>query len=439
MSKCGMSEVVITPPLGSPIPGSVNERLSTGTKDELYAKALVVETESATFAIVALDAIDVPRRLVENVRARVSELAGIPGEHVMVSSTHTHTGGPTIQTSFVSAVDESYLDLLASRAADAVILAHSGRTEARIGFGRGLEADIAFNRRFLMRDGTVRMNPGIGNPDIVEPVGPIDPEVVVIRIDDAEGNPIGVVTNYSCHACVVGGTEYSADYPGELSRTLKRLLGPSAVSLFLQGASGDINHIDVSGRLATTKPNHYKVMGSILAYEAMKVREKTYAVDRLQAAVKLRRVPVRFRRPTEEQIASARQLLQSPEDGSPVTEVKFAKQMIELSRNTADEATEAEIQIFALGDLAIVGLPAEIFVEFGLEIKRGSPFRYTIVNQLTNGSVSGYVCTREAYLQGGYETRLRTYSRLQEEAGDLFVEHALGLLGEFDTQSPSPV
>lgn len=437
MFKCGLSEVVVTPKLGSPIPGSVNERFSTGTRDDLYAKSAVIETESATVAFIALDAIDVPRWLVERVRARVNESTGIPAEHVMVTSTHTHTGGPTIKTSFVNAVDETYLNNLADKAADAAIMAYSRRTEARIGFGRGHEADIAFNRRFRMQDGTVRMNPGIGNPHIVESVGTIDPEVLVIRIDDAAGKPLGVVTNYACHACVIPGTEYSGDYPGHLSRSLKQLLGQHVVSLFFPGACGDINHIDVSGRFPTTKSDHYQTMGSILAGEALKVRAKAQPAEPLQLQVKSAYVPVRFRQPTAEQLAEAERVLGLPEKEAPVSELKFARQLLQMSRGELglpDEA-EAEIQAFALGDLAIVGLPAEIFVEFGLQIKRGSPFAVTIVNELTNGSVSGYVCTQEAYRQGGYETRLRPYSRLQEEAGDMFVKHALQLLHELKAAS----
>ncbi|MDF2722089.1 MAG: Alkaline ceramidase domain protein, partial [Paenibacillus sp.] len=115
---------------------------------------------------------------------------------------------------------------------------------------------------------------------------------------------------------------------------------------------------------------------------------------------------------------------------APVTEVKFAKQILAMARKelSLPDAAQAEIQAIAFGDAVIVGLPAELFVEFGLRIKSGSPFPLTIVNELTNGSVSGYVCTQEAYRQGGYETRLRPYSRLHEETGDLFVEHALKLL-----------
>lgn len=427
--KCGMNEVTITPRLGSEIPGSTSDRLSSGIKDELYAKALAMEAEGMAWAIVALDAIDVPRSLVERLRERVREATGMPAEHVMVTSTHTHTGGPTIRTSYVNAVDESYLAWLADKAADAVTIAYRGRREARIGFGRGAEPDIAFNRRFRMKDGSVRMNPGIGNPDIVEPVGPIDPDVLVMRIDDADGQPIGVVSNYACHACVVGGLEYSADYPGELGRALKRMLGERTVSLFVQGASGDINHIDVSGRLDTTNKDHYRTMGRILAGEAFKVRAKTDTSGQLRPLVRSVYVPVRFRTPTDEQIADAHRLLQAPEGEAPATEIKLARQILELAQK-GEERAEAEIQAIALGDAAIVGLPAELFVEFGLAIKRDSPFPLTIVSQLSNGSVSGYVCTREAFRQGGYETRLRPYSRLAEETGERLVEHALKLLRE---------
>ncbi|MDF2726017.1 MAG: Neutral ceramidase, partial [Paenibacillus sp.] len=346
MYKCGLSEVVITPRLGSPIPGSVSDRLSTGTKDDLYAKSAVIETDGTIIALIALDAIDVPRWVVERVRSRVHEFTGIPAEHVMVTSTHTHTGGPTIKTSFVNAVDEAYLNQLADKAADAAVNAYNRRTEAKLGIGRGREADIAFNRRFRMADGTVRMNPGVGNPQALEPVGAIDPDVFVIRIDDAAGHPLGVITNYACHACVVGGLDYSGDYPGQLSRSLKRMLGPDVVSLFFPGACGDINHIDVSGRFPTANRSHYQVMGDILAGEAVKVRAKTPLQDKPRLQVKSTYVPVRFREPTAEQIAESERVLGLPEKEAPVTEVKFAKQILAMARKelSLPDAAQAEIQ-----------------------------------------------------------------------------------------------
>jgi hypothetical protein len=109
MIKCGMSEAVITPVLGSPIPGAGGERFSTGVKDDLYVKALVLETEKAAIAVLAFDAIDITRKDVEQVRLLVSRKTGIPEEHVQIASTHSHTSGPTIRTTYVNAVDETYL------------------------------------------------------------------------------------------------------------------------------------------------------------------------------------------------------------------------------------------------------------------------------------------------------------------------------------------
>lgn len=427
MIKCGMSELVITPPLGSPIPGAGIERFSTGIKDDLFVKAMVLETEQMRIAFVVVDAIDIARKDVEEIRRRVQDQTGIAYEHVIVSATHAHTSGPTIETSYVKAVDETYVQWMIHKAADAAALAYAGRREARIGFGLGSEHDIAFNRRFHMRDGTVRTNPGVGNPDIIGPEGPIDPDVPVIRIDDPEGRPIGIVTNYACHADVVGGLEYSGDYPGELSAAIKRVYGEHVISLFFQGASGNINHVDVSGHSAFDRTRHYKKMGRILAGEAIKTREKAVTDTSLDIRVKRAFVPIRYRKPSEEERIAAAQVLQS-EERYPNIEVKFARQAMELTARE-EETAEAEILAVAFGpDTALVCLPAEQFVQFGLAIKQSSPFWLTLVNELSNGSVSGYVCTREAYRNGGYENRVRKYSRLQPEAGELLVGQALELL-----------
>ncbi|MFC3770353.1 hypothetical protein [Paenibacillus sp. GCM10012303] len=427
MIKCGMSELVITPPLGSPIPGAGNERISTGVKDDLFVKALVLESDRIMVAFLVLDAIDIARPDAEAIRRKVQEQTGISYEHIIVSATHAHTSGPTIETSYVKAVDAAYVQWMIQKAADAAAIAYASRREARIGFGLGVERDIAFNRRFRMRDGSVRTNPGIGHPDIVGPEGPTDPDVPVIRIDDPEGRPIGIVTNYACHADVVGGLEYSGDYPGELSAAIKRVYGDQTVSLFFQGASGNINHIDVSGRISFDRSVHYKKMGRILAGEAIRTREKAETHASLDIRVERVFVPIRYRKPSEEELAVAGQVLRA-EERYPRNEVNFARQAMELAAREEEE-TEAEIHAVGFGpDTALVCLPAELFVEFGLAIKQSSPFRLTIVNELSNGSVSGYVCTPEAYGSGGYENRLRKYSRLQPEAGERFVRRALELL-----------
>lgn len=428
MLLCGASELDITPALGSTMPGYFNDRKSTGVIDRLYAKALVVDNDGSAVAFVVLDTIQAPRSLVENIRARVGQATDIPPGRVMISATHTHTGPSVTTTTFFSA-DEEYLEWLAVKAADAVIIAYRSRRKARIGFGSGHEADIAFHRRFFMKDGTVRTNPGLANPNIVRPAGPIDPEVGVMRIDDADGTPIAVVTNYAVHTDTVGGTEYCADFPGELSVMLKKVLGEKTVSLFMMGASGNINHYNVNGRREDyVKPSrHYIKMGRILAAEVLKAREKIVTSEEALVDERQSYVTLRYRQPKEEEIEAAHKAPENFPDGH--AEINFAKELLEAARR-GEGTVDAEVQTIVVGNFAVVGLPAEIFVEFGLQIKEGSPYGLTMINELCNGNVGTYVCTPESYVLGGYEPRITSSNRLQIETGDMFVERALVQLRE---------
>lgn len=164
----------------------------------------------------------------------------------------------------------------------------------------------------------------------------------------------------------------------------------------------------------------------------MKVREKICCTPQPSIRMKRAFVPIRYRRPSAEELAEAKRTVQSAASANPLA-LNLARQVIQLAERE-EEQTEAEIQAWAFGETAFVFMPAEIFAEFGLEIKRRSPFALTIVTELSNGSVSGYVCTQEAYKQGGYENKLREYSRLQAEAGDLFAEQALQLLQALKTE-----
>lgn len=429
--KVGLAEVNITPPLGNQIPGyGQQDRLATGVKDELYAKAMAIESGNTSLAFIVIDIISLELDSCERIRQRVQEATGIPAENVMVSCTHTHTGAPRPEREAAL----QYYPILEDKAADAAIIAYARREEASIGFGRGHEDTIAFNRRFYMKDGTVQTNPGILNPNIDRPEGPIDPEVLVMRIDNTRGEPIGVVSNYAVHADCVKGTEYSGDYPAFISRTIKQLYGESVVSLFFQGACGNLNHIDVSGRVDDKLVPHHIRMGKRLGLEIAKVRDLTKtSADEAELSTASRFVTVSARALRPHEIEWAHRKL-AELDGVP-EETMTARQMMEKRR--AERRLQShgkplpvrayEIQVSVIGELAIVALPSEMFVEFGLEIKANSPFAYTIMNELSNGSGPGYVCTPLACDNGGYEP---TGALFSEEAGGLFVQAAIELLHE---------
>lgn len=427
MLRCGMCEVDITPALGSEIPGYFGPRIASGIKDPLNAKALVVESDSGpggAVALIALDALSVPRDAVQTVRERVSRETGIDPAGIFVSATHTHTGGP-VSSGFGSTESPAYTKWAAEKAADAAIMAYRTRREARIGFGRGSEADIAFNRRFFMKDGSFRTNPGVGNPLVDRPAGPIDPEVLVMRIDGADGRPIGVVTNYACHTDTVGGSEFCADFPGELSRFVKHALGERTVSLFLLGACGDINHIDVSGRM-TKRPDHYRWMGRILGAEVLKVREKIVPFDEAFVAAQSGEFAVRLRSPTAEETEAAARLLAAGTDD--FREAAYAREILNIAEQLPEATVPVEVQAMRIGELAVVGYPGEMFVEFGIRTKRASGFPFTMIDTLCNGTIRAYVCTREAFRQGGYEARMTFRNRFPEETGERMTELAVELL-----------
>lgn len=423
--KCGMSEVQITPWLGNWMPGSLHGRKSEGVLDELHAKAVVIETLDMTMAIIVVDSLDLQRYMVEAIRRRVNEHTDIPESGIMVSATHSHTAGP-VRAGFGGEKNDEYNEFLVKKAADAAIMAYQQRKEARMGFGRGYEEDISFNRRYHMKDGIVRTNPGVGNPDIDRPEGPIDPEVLVVRIDDIAGKPIGVISNFALHLDTVDGTEYSADYAGEISRHVKNVLGPDCVSLFMLGACGNINHIDVSGYIPFI-PKHHIFLGQILAAEILKVHGKIKTGDHDECQVDQTIFSLKLRMPSQEQLSWSQNILAS--GAGDEMEQAMAKQINKLVLMKDNPNRYIELQVIILGEMAIVGVPGELFVEFGLKIKELSSFRYTLINELCNDS-GGYICTEEAHKNGGYEPHLTSTSRWPIETGTTVVAHVKEMLNQ---------
>lgn len=428
MLQGAMQEVEITPPLGVSIPGYFENRLSTGVKDELHAKALALNDDSLTVIIIALDAIGIYHSDVCKIRKRVFDFTGVPEDCIMVSANHIHTG-PPIANTFESRRDDDYSAYMIRKAADAAVEAFHHMVPCRIGAGKGTESGISFNRRYFMRDGSVRTNPGINNPDIIKPTGPIDPSVMVIRMEDMEHKPMGAVVNFACHPDVVSGTEFSADYPGELSRTLKKAYGSQFVSLFLLGACGNLNHVDVHNR---EKPEHYKKMGRILAGEVQKVWEKIRLQDETNVALKAvtKHFLSKTRIVTDAELRAAQQTLADASKSA--TERIYAQELLEYVKTVHPEE-RVELQGIRIGDAAILGLPAEIFVELGLKIKDEAPSAFTMLSTQTNGRF-GYIPTGIAFSQGGYEPRTTRMNRLVPEAGEKMTAVSQEVLTELQQE-----
>ena len=432
MFKAGAAQRDITPLLGTSLVGFFHERKARDVRDPLYAKALVLDDGENRLGFVLCDLIALEKEYISEVRRLVESDCEIPPENLMVACTHTHTGPASVGALGVDR-DEGYLEFLVPRIADVVGMAVNRLREAEIGWEVGREERISFNRRYWMRDGTVRTNPGYNNPDIVRPAGPIDPEVVAIRVSDAEGRTVAVLANFALH--YVGGSPtdvVSADYFGMFAEEIQRMHGERFVAMLSNGCCGDVNNIDVHNPPERKGYAHVEHVASILAADVYSLTEHIKPTSEVQLRAASRNVTIPIRPVTEKMAEAARETLRdAPEDINRYTKEQIYAREVLLLREMPREV-ETEVQAFALrselGDMAILGLPGEMFVEIGLRIKEGSPFRPTMIVELANDWV-GYVPTKKAFGEGGYETELARSSKLVPEAEDVFVETACVLLG----------
>jgi neutral ceramidase len=430
----GSAQLSITPPLGVSMAGYYHDRRADDVLDDLFAKALVLSLGTTTVAIVVCDLIGLEREIAARARTLIEQRTQIPSSHVVISCTHTHTGPVTVnRITLHLEPDGAYLDVLARKIADVVQLAFQRRVAASIEVGRGHVTGTAFNRRYWMQDGTLRTNPPFQSPEIDRPAGPIDPELGILLMRDAHGVPLALISNYALHADEVGGTAFCADYQGVESRLLVRVLGEKCVILCPNGCCGDINHFDMSrpgseqhGTAAAERS------GTVLAGEIIKqlAHLQALAPTALHAGSQILQAPLRL--PSPEDVAWAEQAAGGALHGfdSHGLDVVRANRILAIH---AQEHSHIPIEVSAivLGSVAFVGLPGEMFVELGLSIKERSPFAHTLIAELCNDSI-GYVPTRAAYSEGGYES---TSSRLEPGTGETIVAVALELLARLSRGS----
>ena len=428
----GTAKTNITPPVGTPMAGYYSARGAVGTHDPLFAHALVIESDGVKIALVSLDLITTTFRLVEESRKRIAELCGIPGEQVMISATHSHTG-PVLGDGLAygdalggnNALAKDYAANLPKIIADTVKAADDARKPAIVSQAVGREDDLAFVRRFHMADGSVGWNPGKKNPKVLRPTAPTDPAVPIVVCADLQGKPFAVYVNFAMHLDTVGGLNYSADYPYFLRKALADVYGDDLITVFTTGCCGDINHINVNTAAPQKGTGEAARLGTRLAASVLKAWEKLEPladgpIRFRKAMIELELYPV-----TPEERDAGKAVL-----AKLATEVKPVPAF--LDQVTAFRASDVaarlgkpllvEVQVLTVGpDLAFVSLPGEIFVELGLAIKAHSPFRNTIVAELANGSV-GYIPTRTAYPQGAYEV---LSARMAAGGGEKLVDAAL--------------
>jgi hypothetical protein len=431
--RAGAAAVNITPPAGVGMAGYYFERAAEGANDDLFAKALVLEVDGTKVGLVTLDLISTTRPMVEAARREIERATGIPAASVMISATHAHTGpvlmdrDPRDPDRKGSKATREYSQRLPGLIAESVRLAAERLQPARASAAEVLEPNLSFNRRFHMRDGSVGWNPGKLNKNIVRVAGPIDPEVGVIHFETPQGEmpskPLATYVNFAMHPDTVGGTKISADFPGVLALRLAEYKGPDMVTLFANGACGNINHVNVNWADPQKGPAEAARLGNILAGDVLKawMQLQPASSGPLRVSTETVKLPLPELNPGDVERARADLARYGTQDNRGFMQKVEANKILAVAAREG-KPHEVEVQVIALGgDAAWVSLPGEIFVELGLAIKQASPFNHTFIAELANGSV-GYVPNRHAYLEGNYEP---ASARCAAGSGELLVESAV--------------
>jgi len=445
--KAGFAERDITPTEGMERPGGYGKVFHRGpAHDPCKVRAVVFDDGTNRVALVGVDALVVPRRLVLEARREIEKECGITPEAVMVAASHTHSGGPTgmvqpgqfdhasdlvkrLAYERSSCADPEYLAKVRRAIVEAVVEADRRRVEAKACVGSGKAEGVAFNRRQRMRNGLTYSHAGKGNPDILGYAGPTDPEVGVIGVWDTEDRFLGCVVNFACHG-TAGVAETSADWIYFLERTIRGVMGKDAVVVFLNGACGDVTQVDnLSPYAGEFGERAGRKIGQTVGAEALEVLAKAFPAPLGPVAAKSTILRIPRRKPSRENLEKALEIVRKDPKEVGHTTWTFAKETVLLDALLAKEpVAEVEVQAIQVGPVVFLANPAEFFCQLGLDIKKGSPFPFTYVVELANGVV-GYVPTEEAFGPhgGGYETRLTSYSNLDVTAGTKIVEASVAL------------
>jgi len=408
--KVGFGKAVITPPVGFSLVGYFNDRRSTGIRDELYAISCVIEDMGEIFAITSVDLVWLDEQQVKRVRDTVNKETGIPDSNILIHATHTHTGpipdnsGREIYKKGFY-VEPSYLELLPFYIAGSIKMAYEDMSEVDIGAGIDRVEGIAFNRRYLIKDGRVITNPWDRVEDIVEVAGPVDDTLAVVKVEDKKTGKIkGIILNFALHPDTLGDTLISADWPGMLRAKIKEEFHNADV-LVLNGPSGDINHINPEdpGRRGVEMPLSIaerlkEKTISLLEYIDM-MKNPSFRIYHKKFSVPIRKV-------SPEQLREARGILRSGKLPSDSLQYMVSSALLEIAGESKRKKT-LEINGCSFGNkLIILGLPGEIFTAIGMKIKELLPFRYKVLAQNSNTHL-GYVPSEEAFLQDEKNMEIR--------------------------------
>lgn len=414
--------------------------------DDLHVRALVFDDGVTRIAIAICDTCMLGQDVIDKAKAIVNRRTGLPANQMLIAAIHSHCA-PRAMHAGTGPLDDEYHDILVKQIAESVVQAIENLAPASIGWGSINRPEYPFCRLWLMKPGTAGANPFGENSDqvkmtkpsdknAIKPTGPVDPELFVLSVRHADGRPLALVGNYNIHYVGFEGGVASADYFGYFAGRSEELLKttrgePPFVGIMSNGTSGDTHCNSGSGNPF----DRMKKVGYSLAEDAERLSKNMIYRSGISLTVANADLQLEVRRPDKARLAWAEATLAEAKKATGGRASSnphiYAREAIHLGR--FPQTVSVPLQVFRIGELAIVAIPCEVFAETGLAIKRSSPFPSTFTISLAN-SYAGYLPPPELHRLGGYSTWPCRGSFLEVQAEPKIRKAVLGLLKQASTQ-----
>ena len=456
--KFGIARVCITPEYGMKLIGQPIQLEADGKYNDLYARSFYLNSNNKDFLIISCDLLVLPKENVDRIRNSISKKTGISFDNIVVHTTHTHAGPAIVGIFNEKTGNPETQEKIFNSIIDSGIKAHNNQQTGKIGVGREYLYDISFNRRYIMKDGTVEMHPHKDDPNLLEAEGPNDPELNSIILFDIENNPLGAVANFPCHLTSLerNNSKFSADFPYYAEENLIKILNnDDFIMLYLNGPCGNLCQVDVrNSETFEVGDQHSRRAGKKFADALNKIIDSCTFLDKnTDINIAYSEIEIPIRKITSKMLNEAREIikknkgkdieefelsnygLESYKDTTVISAQKLletefwenmsANEIVNLSEAYADNKKEVvALTVARIGSILLITVPAELFVEYSLDLKNKFKKKYKniIVVELANGWV-GYVPTKKAFsYNSGYEVQFLNSSKLCEDAGDIITK-----------------
>lgn len=426
MLQVGFSRVDITPPFGNDVSGYFVRRIADGILDPLYVNTIAVTSGDDTIILMATDYIGIKMEYTDKIREAISQRVGVPRDHILVAALHQHTAPRlSVDNAQTRLRDKEFIDVVIRKLVDSAQMAMDDRLDAVMSTVLTEVAEpISFVRRYFTEDGIVKTNPNTEKYNIVKRCAESDNSVRLVRFTREGANDIALV-NFSTHPDVIGGTKWSADWPGFTRRFVEEDLD-NVSCIFFTGTQGDSNHIDYfkpkgSRKKGATGYDHSRYMGRTVADAVVAAWDKTvpmtdegifaehtvvYNLTNTEG-IEYYDDAVAYKKEYDEKSTVSNWNASLMPKHPYIQSIAHATRLVSL--RTSPIYRPVPITVMGIGKVALVGFGGEAFTSYSKLLKDAAPDKFMLTAVCANG-YEGYFPTAEAFAQGGYEAISSLYT-----------------------------